>query len=177
MVRAENIYTVEHFKAAQTTLPRGKTPYIAITALILFAVLFGSFAIVRTLKAFRDDRAADAYIMAISAVLVVEMGYKIVKALVSRDKIYEKAAAKRHFRHFEIDGNELVMTIDSEIEHSERHFVMNGIHRAHDTGRFFIIYMYEDMYCMIGYDDITEGSPEELRSLLYNALGDRLSVK
>ena len=75
MVKAENIYTVEHFKAAQTTLPRGKTPYIAITALILFAVLFGSFAIVRTLKAFRDDRAALTEPEGLSAARIVRRGH------------------------------------------------------------------------------------------------------
>jgi hypothetical protein len=176
MVKAENIYSAEHFKAAHKTSVKGKIPYVATAGLLLFTVLFSGWAFARCVKAANANRLSDAYILSMCAFCTVLFGFRIVKALVNRDKIFEKAAEKQHIRHFEVTENELLQTTDSEIEHSERHFVLSGLNRVYDTGKYFVIYLYADMYCIIGYQDIVEGTPDELRSLFYNAIGDKLKV-
>ena len=177
MVKAQNIYTADHFKAAHKTNAPGKAPYIATFILLVFGVFFSAMAFSSSLKAANADRPLDSYIMCISGMLTAALGFRIVKALVSRDKVFEKAAETSHTRLFDISENELVLTVDSEIEHTERHFVLSGICKVCDTGKYFIIYLYPNHFCMIGYQDITEGSPEELRAIFRNAVGDRLIMK
>lgn len=178
MVKAENIYTAEHFKAASRTTTNLRKTYITIAIVLVFTIIFGGLALSGTIRAIRAGRNADTVVMEAFAICLVWVGAKLVKSITYSDKVFEKAAAsKQHIRHFEIDENELVQFTDSSIEHSERRFVMSGLAKAYDTGSFFVIYLYEDMYCIIGYNDITEGTPEELRTLLSNALGDRLIIK
>ena len=177
MVKAENVYTADHFRAANSVRITGIKPYIAIAVLLLFTAVCGSFALVRTYKAWLAGRNADGFILMTSGIILLWQGYRLAAAVRERDELFEKAASKNIVRRFEVYENEILEFCDSETEHSERHFSMPGIFKAYDTGAYFIIYMYEDLFCMIGYDDITEGTPAELRSLLSNAVGDRLIIR
>ena len=174
MVKAQNVYTAEHFRAANSVKITGIKPYAAIAVLLILTAVCGSLALVRTYKAMLAGRDADAFILMISGIVALWLGYRLAVAVRERDTLFEKAASRNIVRRFEVDENELLEFCDSETEHSERHFSMSGIFKAYDTGAYFIIYLYEDLFCMIGYDDITEGTPAELRSLLSGAVGDRL---
>ena len=177
MVKAECIYTAEHFKAANSVRANGKTPYASIIVVLALCAGLGAWALASTFKAIERDSASDGSLMVIFAVVAIYIGFTVLKNLLNRDAVYEKAASKNHMRRFVITEDEFVMYIDSDIEHTERHFTLSGIYRVIDTGKFFIVYLYEDMYSMIGYGDITEGDAVELRALFSGAIGSRLIVK
>lgn len=177
MVRAECIYTAEHFKAAGSVRANGKTPYAPVFATIALCAGLGAWALASTFRAIDRGSISDGCLMVIFSVILIYFGFTVLKTLLNRDAVYEKAASKNHMRHFVITEDEFVMYIDSDIEHSERHFALSGLYRVIDTGKFFIVYLYEDMYSMIGYGDITEGDPVELRALFSGAIGSRLVIK
>ena len=176
MVKAAVRYTGHHFRAVAKAEPIKPYQKILIGAFLLFTAAASGWMLSEALKYFRKDRDDFAFTYVIFFVLVFSTFLRLMKAVTGVASAYSRIKPAEQMRYFEFSNDEMLLTVEGEIEHTERHFRLPGIDRAIDTGEYFVIYMYKNMYCMLAYKDITEGTPEKLRSLLYNAIGDKLRM-
>ena len=176
MVKAAVRYTGEHFRAAAEAAPDYKQKRKgAVRAMIIWAAFTG-LILTLTIMRLRSGDSEIAFVYGVLFVINLFYFIRIVNAVTNTASLYSRVKPAEQMRYFEVDGDELIMTINGDIEHSERHFRISGMFSAADTGQFFVLYLYKSLYCMIGYSDITEGSPDEMRSILYKALGDRFTI-
>lgn len=176
MVKAAVRYTGEHFRAAAEAAPDYKRKRKgAVRAMIIWAAFTG-LLLTLTIMRLRSSDNEIAFVYGILFVINLFYFLRIVTAVTNSAALYSRVKPAEQIRYFEVEGDELIMTIDGDIEHSERHFRMSGMYSAADTGEYFVIYLYKSLYCMIAYSDITEGTPEELRNLLYKALGSKFTI-
>jgi hypothetical protein len=176
MVKAAVRYTGEHFRAAAEAAPdyRQKRKN-AVKAMIIWAAFTG-LMLTLTIMRYRSRDNEMAFVYGILFVINLFYFLRIVSAVTNTSSLYSRIKPAEQIRYFEVEGDELLMTIDGDIEHSERHFRISGMYSAADTGEYFVIYLYKSLYCMIGYSDITDGTSDELRSILYNALGNKFAI-
>ncbi len=182
MVKAAVRYTGEHFKAVNSL--NRKSVYKSGIIIVLGLVLLTSWMLYKYINLIREMTSSNqdvaeicvyAVVFAVCIGILLKTTIKLAKAFFTDDK-FNKMEPVKQIRNFEVTPETLMFTIDGEIEHSERRFILSGIHCAYELKEFFVIYIYEELYCIIGKREITEGSPEELRKLLYDALGDRFKI-
>ncbi|MBR4626535.1 MAG: hypothetical protein IKO47_02305 [Ruminococcus sp.] len=176
MVKAEVRYNGEHFRAVAKAQPLKTKQKITVGIFVLLSAAVSGWMLSEMLTYFRKGSDDLAILFAIMFVMAFSPFLKVVKAIAGASAVYSRIKPSEQMRYFEIDENALKLIVEGDIEHSERLFRLSGIHRAVDTGEYFVIYMYQNMYCMLAYTEITEGTPEELRSLLYNAIGDKFTI-
>lgn len=75
------------------------------------------------------------------------------------------------------DADELVLYGTSEGNRTKVQYTYDGLNRAYETDKYFYIYIDKKAAYMLCKTEITEGTPDELRSLLYEKLGDRFMIR
>ena len=183
MVKATVRYTGEHFKAV-ASINKVNRYRAGIIAVGFLAVLTGwslhsTVDLISKLNNQKNDLLEMFFwgvIMFFCVGTLLIATIRTAKAFFTSEK-YDKMQPSQQIRSFEITPDTLLLTVDGEIEHSERRFILGGLHSAYELPEFFVFYLYKDNYCILGRKEITEGSPEELRKLLYDALGSKFIIK
>ncbi|WP_298530305.1 hypothetical protein [uncultured Ruminococcus sp.] len=183
MVKATVRYTGEHFKAVASInkVSRYKAGIVIVGVLAVLTAwsLHSAVEFISSLKNMGNDPLELFFygvIMFFCVGTLLLLTIRTAKAFFTSEK-YDKLQPSQQIRSFEITPDTLLLTVDGEIEHSERRFILSGLHSAYELPEFFVFYLYKDNYCILGRKEITEGSPEELRKLLYDALGSKFIIK
>lgn len=183
MVKATVRYTGEHFKAVASLSRKSRFITGGYLVLLLSAVTgWFVYKFKSVLYGFLKNSQDIEFNILIAVIwgaalfMLLRITVALAKSIFT-NAAYDKMEPAKQIRNFEITPENLLLTVDGEIEHTERRFILSGLHSAVELREFFILFLYEKNYCIIGKQEITEGSPEELRKLLYDALGSKFNIK
>ena len=96
--------------------------------------------------------------------------------LLRSGRIIEQTPPAEEKREYFFDDKGLTFIKRGTISEIKREFTYDQLYSATETNRYFYIYLYKNMICIIGKNDFIEGSAEELRGLLIKHMCDKFLI-
>lgn len=175
MIRAEVIYTGEYLRDSH--FYNGRKQIILWYVMKIIEIVFLTILTVWGLYYCLHSRYANIIIIAavLNTFSVISGIKKIIKELGRKKELENTPPAKETREYF--FGEDMFTFIkrgaDTEIK---REFAYPDLHAATETNKYFYIHLYRNLVCIIGKNDITEGSASELRELLISKMVDRFLI-
>lgn len=164
MIKAVVRYDKNHFSALEKQFKNYKR--YAINVFMVFNLLILLYLMIVTLVNFNNVSTRNKIFIPFWFFLGVYIDIKYFYALYSQHRKTANLQPVKELRHFTFTDDEFIMVIESDTEHSERRFKYEGLHKATEDNNYFFIYLNANQICIIGKNELTEGTPHELKTLL-----------
>ncbi len=177
MIKAEVRYTSQHMKALFAIEDKKRKP-VRIAILTLVAIVCVAYTCISLFLIFAGKEFNSACF--IYSFIAVILWIFFIRRLVKNHKFFKEMDTMepvRELRFFSFDDISFCMvctregfSIDQKINYTE-------LVSAVETEKYFFITIEKGKTCIIGKSEFTEGSPEELHSLLKEKLGNKFNAK
>lgn len=173
MIKAEVRYTSLHMKALFAVEDKKRRPVrIAVLSLVAAACIIYTCIAVFLIVA-GEKFNSGCFVWSFMAVIL--WTFFIRRLLKNRRFFREMDTMKpvKELRCFSFDDTTFSMTAAREGFSVDRKISYTELASAAETEEFFFITIEKGKTCIIGKSEFTEGTPEELRTLLTEKLGDK----
>lgn len=173
MIKADVKYTVEHFKAARVNVVSFKQRILwlvltaASTALAVFAVLTG-------------ERLFN-----LITVLAMVLWFGLLAYIILYYILLDPRKMLKKYNETQPDGHVIFEFSDISLKIISESLMANGVNEhpyellefAWENGDFFVIQIKNAGQVVIKKSEITDGTPDELRQLLADRLGEKYKIR
>lgn len=172
MIKAEVKYTLKHFQVLFSS--RKNSWILRIWGIFIVAAI--AFILADNINENGLTGNTVGSLIFWFAVLII---YFLMKYLVSPQKQYKNY--QKNFPNctntYCFDEDKLSWTSVSDVSSNTSDYVYDVVESAEEKKGFFLIKIKGVGIVIIGADEITEGTPEDLRSLLKDRLGKKYKTK
>ncbi|MBQ8961088.1 MAG: YcxB family protein [Ruminococcus sp.] len=178
MIKAHLTYTTEHLIALARAKNRRRLPFQIVFRAGCVAYFISLGVLVYWYFRELSNKTMVWVLLCFFALAAYSETKKLLKLLHIDDEVKKipTTGENRLFVFGEEEGC-FYELIRDENEDSRKNFRYELIHKAEETDRFFVIFIKPELACIVGKNEIVEGSPRELRELLSRKLGSRFTVR
>lgn len=175
MIRADVIYTGEYLRDSHRYNNRKQTvrTYIFGIAEIVFLTAVSVWAL--SLMRYGSITGVIKIALVINIFSVIVTVKKLIKQA-RYGKELEKTPPAEEKREYFFGEDRFVFVKRGTISEVKREFAYHDLYAATETNKYFYIHLYKNLVCIIGKNDFTEGSADELRALLIRKMIDKFLI-
>ena len=175
MIRADVIYTGEYLRDSDKYNNRSSNIKAVIISIARIPVDIAVIVLCWRYLEF-DDLSLIFKVGLVLGIMLLISNIRKLFGLFRHGSKIENTPPSEEKREFFFDDNGLVFIKRGTISEIRREFTYQQLYAVTETNKYFFVNLYKNLVCIIGKNDITEGSADELRELLIRHMCDKFLI-
>lgn len=174
MIKATVRYTSEHYKALLKAFDRKNRIKRFLWSALIAIILPIYTWYVRDYIIFEFGLASIFILIICALCWIIAIRTFMENAKVKRE--LKNMEPVRELRHFVFDDVKFCMLCEREGFYLDQRIHYTELVSARESGDYFFIMVEQGRVCIIAKNELTEGTPDELRALLMDKLRDKFTM-